>query len=162
MISSDKDSIGAALGRVPSGLFIVTIRKDEQVQAFLASWVQQASFEPPVLSVACKDGRPAAELLAAGGDFAINVIGKGEHDLMKHFGKGFEPGVNPYEGIEVQKGETGVEVLPQALSVIECRSTGERAKAGDHHLYLGEAVGGWLREGSGDPAVHIRKSGFSY
>lgn len=161
MSGEQNEQIGLALGRVPSGLFIVTVRKGEDVNAFLASWVQQTCFEPPMLGVVIKKGRPAAALLDAGGAFAVNVIANGENDLVKHFARGFGPDENPYDGVDVERGETGVEVLPAALSSLECKKVGV-AESGDHLVYLGEILAGRLREGGGDPAVHIRKSGFHY
>ena len=47
-----KRTIGRALGRVPSGVFIVTARHGARQVAMMASWVQQVAFEPPAISVA--------------------------------------------------------------------------------------------------------------
>ena len=55
---SSREGISRALGRVPSGLFIVTAGTGESATGFLASWVQQSSFEPPMVSVGIKKERP--------------------------------------------------------------------------------------------------------
>ena len=47
----------AALGRVPSGLFILTARHGHRETGMLASWVQQCSFDPPQLSLCLRRGR---------------------------------------------------------------------------------------------------------
>ncbi len=81
-------AIGPALGRVPSGLFVVTYLAGEIEQAMLASWVQQCSFEPPMLSVAVKQGRGISDWLTEGANFVVNVLAEGQTDLISHFGKG--------------------------------------------------------------------------
>lgn len=163
-MSDPKENAGLAraLGRVPSGLFIVTVREGDRTNAFLASWVQQASFDPPTVTVAIKRDRPAAELLQAGGRFAVNVIPKDDvGGLMKHFGKGFGPDEDPYDGIPTEAGSTGVELLPSALGAIECEVRGS-VEAGDHIVFVGEVVDGRSYSDDGESAVHLRKSGFHY
>ncbi len=158
----ENEGLAQTLGRLPSGLYIVTVRKGDQVSAFLASWVQQSSFDPPTMTVAVKDGRPAADLLNGGGSFAVNVIPKDDPGgLMRHFGKGFKPDEDPYDGIETTPGSTGVELLPSGLGALECRATGSVA-AGDHHVFVGEVVDGRSFDDAAGPAVHVRKSGFHY
>ena len=156
------EGLARALGRVPSGLYIVTVRKGDQASAFLASWVQQSSFDPPTVTVAVKDGRPAAELLSTGAAFAVNVIPKGDPGgLMKHFGKGFGPDEDPYDGLETMLGSTGVELLPSAIGSLECSVRGQ-VSAGDHCVFVGEVVDGRSFDGEAEPAVPVRKSGFHY
>jgi flavin reductase (DIM6/NTAB) family NADH-FMN oxidoreductase RutF len=158
----ENPGLARALGRVPSGLFIVTVRAGDRTNAFLASWVQQASFDPPTVSIAIKDGRPASELLHDGAACAVNVIPKDDGGgLMKHFGKGFGPDEDPFDGMETVLGTTGVELLPSALGALECKIRGSVA-AGDHHVFVGEVVDGRSFTDEGESAVHLRKSGFHY
>jgi 3-hydroxy-9,10-secoandrosta-1,3,5(10)-triene-9,17-dione monooxygenase reductase component len=157
----EQEILGRALGRIPSGLFIVTVRAGARATAFLGSWVQQASFDPPTLVVAVKAGRFAQELLDAGAAFAVNIVPAASGPLLKHFGKGFGPEQDPYAGIAHTKGSTGVEVLPDALATLECRTAG-RFLAGDHVLFLGQIVDAHMSAATGDPAVHLRKSGLHY
>jgi flavin reductase (DIM6/NTAB) family NADH-FMN oxidoreductase RutF len=161
MIATDKDSIGKALGRVASGLYIITVRLGERQTAFLGSWVQQASFNPPMVSVAVGVGRPAQELFEDGATFAVNVIPHGDTSLMKHFGKGFGPDQDPYVGVETLRGVTGVELLPQALANLECKIVASQA-AGDHVVYFGEVIAGRIDRDGGTPRTHVRPSGFHY
>ena len=46
-----------AVGHISSGLFIVaTKNKDDLIDGYLASWVQQVSFSPLLISLAIKPG----------------------------------------------------------------------------------------------------------
>ncbi len=87
-----KDSIAPILGRVPSGVFILVAGDGgDQRTGLLASWIQQASFEPPQVTIAVNKSRYLNEWLSNGCSVTINQVAKGEGVLFKHFGKGFEP-----------------------------------------------------------------------
>jgi flavin reductase (DIM6/NTAB) family NADH-FMN oxidoreductase RutF len=153
-------SLGAALGRVPSGMFILTARRDGIETGMLTSWIQQCSFEPPHVSVAVKRGRPLLGWLTEGSAFTLNVLDQTQTDMVAHFGRGFELGQPAFEGLEVERPEGAAVVLAEALAYLECRVTG-RCAAGDHELVLAQVTGGRLL-GEGQPMVHIRKSGLHY
>src|SRR5262245_54074056 len=140
---AEDQALAAALGRVPSGLFVLTVRQGDQETGMLASWVQQCSFDPPQVSVAVQRGRYVYGLLADGAAFAVNVLAAGQTDLLKHFGKGFGPGEPAFTGLAVDRTPTGVAVLTAALAHLDCRVAG-RFAAGDHDLVIGEVVGGRL------------------
>jgi flavin reductase (DIM6/NTAB) family NADH-FMN oxidoreductase RutF len=160
-MARDNESIGKAIGRIPSGLFIVTVRSPEgEETAFLASWVQQVAFEPPLISVAIKKGRPAEALLGDGGSFAVNVVGQDNKALIGRYAKGLPPGNAPFADEAVQRGTTGAAILPQAAAYLDCRLH-TRSELGDHVLCIGEVVAGDVLTGD-EPMVHLRRSGFDY
>src|SRR3954462_11712496 len=98
---ADEKALAAALGRIPSGLFVVTARQNDQETGMLASWVQQCSFDPPQVSVAVQRDRFVHDLLDDGAAFAVNVLAAGQTDLLKHFGKGFGPDEPAFVGLEL-------------------------------------------------------------
>jgi flavin reductase (DIM6/NTAB) family NADH-FMN oxidoreductase RutF len=157
---ADTNALAAALGRVPSGLFVVTARRGEQETGMLASWVQQCSFDPPQLSLAVQPGRFLHALLADGAAFVVNVLAAGQTDLLKHFGKGYGPDEPAFAGLEVERTPEGVAVLRAALAHLDCRVAG-RTPAGDHELLIGHIVAGRLHA-DGAPATHVRKNGMRY
>lgn len=150
----------AALGRLPSGVYILTIGRGDDATGMLVSWVQQAGFEPPMLSLAVKKGRPLSERLEAGEPFAINVVAEGQTKFLKHFGKGFEPGEPAFEGVELATTAVGVPALAEAIAVLECR-VATAADASDHRVLVAHITGGSLRSPDA-PMVHIRKRGDHY
>src|SRR5215831_15239426 len=82
----------AALGRIPSGMFIVTVRHGNDETGMLASWVQQCSFDPPQVSIAVRHGRWLAGWLTEGAALVINILDDTQTDMIVHFGRGFAPG----------------------------------------------------------------------
>lgn len=156
-----RDEIGRVLGRTPSGVFILTaIDGAGRETAMLASWVQQASFEPPMVTVAVKQGRYVEAWLASGSPFVLNVVGHDDKSLIKHFGRGFEPGAPAFEGLETETSPQHVPILKAAIGHLECKPTGQVA-SGDHTIFLAEVIGGNLHV-EDKPMVHVRKSGRNY
>jgi flavin reductase (DIM6/NTAB) family NADH-FMN oxidoreductase RutF len=126
----------------------------------LASWVQQCSFDPPHVSVAIRPERPIHRLLTEGSSFTLNVLDDGQTDMIAHFGRGFEPGAQAFNGIEVERPEGADPILTEALAYLRCVVT-SKCSAGDHDLIVGRVVQARILN-EGHPMVHIRKSGFHY
>lgn len=155
-----KKEVGKALGRIPSGLFVVTAKHKDVEDAVLASWVNQCSFDPPALTVALGMTRQARLLVEASQTFIVNVLGKNSNDLMKHFFKAPVPGVSVFDGLKVSKGFHNIKILSDAVAYVECELR-EQTVFGDHVVYVGEIVGGKLLKG-GESYFHVRDNGFNY
>lgn len=109
--------------------------------AMVASWVTQASFSPPGLTVSvAKDRsgtfhmrqiflrhlavsnmvslsvfrRAAESFLQIGGGFVINIMKDDEEGskMIKHFLKRFNPGQDRFEGIQVDYAQNGCPIIP--------------------------------------------------
>lgn len=150
----------AAVGRIPSGLFILTACHGKAATGMLASWVQQCSFEPLQISVAVHRDRKISTWLHDGAPFVVNILDTGQTDLLIHFGRGFALEEDAFRGVEIERPDGGPPVLQEALAYVACEAAG-RFPAGDHDLLIGRVVGGKLL-GDGQPMVHIRKSGLHY
>jgi flavin reductase (DIM6/NTAB) family NADH-FMN oxidoreductase RutF len=153
-------ALAGALGRIPSGLFILTFRRGKQETAMLASWVQQCSFEPPQVVIALNKKRFVLDWLYAGLPIGVNILGEGQKDLIGHFGKGFELGQPTFEGIEVERRSDSVPFLTAAHAILDCRLAAMH-DADDHVLIVARVVAGKMQH-DGRPGVHIRRSGLHY
>lgn len=150
----------AALGRVPSGLFILTVRHGDEETGMLASWVQQCSFDPPQIVAAFAKERWVLKWLRPHAAFAVNVLAEGQKHLMGHFGKGFAPEEAAFMGLEVIRDGHAAPVLAEAHAWLDCRVV-EKHEAGDHVLVIGRVMNGAVRSES-RPATHVRKTGKHY
>lgn len=160
MPNERQEQVGRALGRIPSGCAILTARHDGRRTGMLASWVQQAGFEPPMVSVAVNRQRPIARLIEASGGFVLNLLGENPTAMFKHFARGFSLDEDAFEGINAREVTGGIEI-PDRVARLSAVVRG-KTEAGDHDLYVGEVVEAEVGEPSGRPYVHIRKTGFSY
>lgn len=164
MDTANQDEIGRVLGRIPSGVFILTaIDGTGQETGMLCSWVQQASFSPPQITIAVRRERYLNSWLSVTNRAAVSLVAEGEKKLLGHFGKGFEADAPAFEGIGIEHGVTGVPVLSQAMGYLEGHIVGQ-LPAGDHVIYLLEIMAAGSSETLQDqkPMVHVRKNGFNY
>ncbi|MBI1830276.1 MAG: flavin reductase family protein [Planctomycetes bacterium] len=153
-------NLSAALGRIPSGVFVLTVARDAVETGMLASWVQQCAFKPPMISFAVQKGRAVAELLSNNAVFTLNILEAAQTDMIAHFGKGFALTENAFQDIDIQRVAPYGPILQEAHAYLHAAVVGRYA-AGDHDLFLAEvAAGGQLDDSQ--PMVHIRKNGFHY
>lgn len=164
MDQQTKDQIAPVLGRVPSGVFILVAGDGNgKTTGLLASWVQQASFEPPQVTVAVNKTRYLNGWLSNGSAVTLNQLPEGDAVLFKHFGKGFEPDADAFDGVDVTEGENGLPLLKAAMSSLEGQVVGD-LDAGDHVIYLIELATAAVHRSTDDfaPFIHVRKNGFHY
>lgn len=155
----DVETIGAALGRIPSGCSILTASHEGRSTGVLVSWVQQATFQPPSVTVCLKQGRPVARLLDATERFLLNVIGDEPTLLFRHFGKGYSLDEDAFAGLGVRETRFGP-LIESCIAHLGCIVV-QRVPIGDHDLYVGEVVAAGIVEGA-VPYTHLRKSGLTY
>jgi len=156
-----KQQIGKPLGKIPSGVFILTANHDGQASAMLASWVQQAAFDPPAISVAIAKDRPIGRLVRASSLFAISVIAEHDKALMKRYARGVKEGEDPFAGMQTRTTPAGMTVLADALAWLEARVIHTCDFGGDHELIIGQVTAGVMMH-EGHSFVHQRGNGFHY
>ena len=161
-IDSDVDRTAKAVGRLVGSMSIVTTKRQEVSGAMLASWVSQATFNPPGLTVAVAKDRAIESLLFKGDNFVLNVLAEGKHiPLMKHFLKPFAPGEDRFEGVSTEEADNGSPILSDALAYVECKVV-NRMECGDHWLIYAVAEQGKVLDTDNVTAIHHRKSGTHY
>jgi flavin reductase (DIM6/NTAB) family NADH-FMN oxidoreductase RutF len=160
MLHSD---VATAVGHIPSGLFIVSVMDPEtkKIDGYLASWVQQVSFNPLLISLAIKPGRPAYDLIKSGKVFSVNVVGEHDKTYLRHFWKGYDPNSNPFNELNHTIAPNGGVVLLQAKSTMECKLV-DSLKPGDHEVVIAKVISSAVMEEGTRPMVHVRKTGTDY
>ena len=164
------EAIGAALGRIPSGLFVVTWR-DRDVdaaatdRAMLASWIMQGGFVPPLITIAVAASRDLLAAIDQCTPFVVNVLGESQRSLLARFGKPAAPGEDPFAGLAVDRSPAGAAVIPEATAWLECQAVtqagGSGGQMGDHVIILARV----MAAGTGPeqpPLVHTRRNGLRY
>ncbi|MEB3333519.1 MAG: diflavin flavoprotein [Cyanobacteriota bacterium] len=156
-----------ALGRLSGGLYVVTARQGQgdtaRAGAMVASWVSQASFEPPGLTVAVAKDRAIEALLQVDDRFVLNILREDNHQpLLRHFLKRFPPGADRFAGVSTLEGvAAGGPVLGDALAYLGCR-VAQRMETPDHWILYAQVEEGNVADASAQTAVHHRKVGNHY
>ncbi len=159
---SKTDRVEQAVGRLVGSLTIVTSQQGDLSSAMLASWVSQATFNPPGLTIAVAKERAIESLMHKGNKFVLNILEQGKHiPAMKQFLKPFAPGENRFAGINTETATNGSPILTDSLAYLEC-SIENRMECGDHWLLYATVETGKVLNPTGVTAIHHRKSGTHY
>ena len=158
-------AVGKALGRIPQGMFILTACFEHRRRGVLVSWVQQASFDPPMVAVGLRKGRDIVPIIHEAHTFALSQIHPDDKLTLKKFTEIPRPGHlrddDPLAGIELIRRATGAPIIRKALSFLDCELVRHIDIDGDHDLYVG-----LIRDGGaphdGVVTVHLREDGFRY
>ncbi|MEX1316512.1 MAG: diflavin flavoprotein [Synechococcaceae cyanobacterium] len=156
-----------ALGRLSGGLYVVTARQGEGEEvrsgAMVASWVSQASFDPPGITVAVAKDRAIETLMQVGDRFVLNILREDNHqELLRHFLRRFPPGADRFAGVSTLEGAAaGGPVLGDALAFLGCR-VAQRLECPDHWIIYAVVEQGSVADTQAHTAVHHRKVGNHY
>ncbi len=159
--SLDTD-LDKAIGRISGGLYIITTKKGDRSGAMVASWVTQASFDPPGFTVAVAKDRAIESLMQVGDQFVLNILEEGNYQtLMKHFLKRFGPGEDRFAGVDTRTANNGSPILADAHAYLECEVV-SRMECADHWIVYNKVADGRVSKPDSLTAVHHRKVGNYY
>ncbi|MCU0518203.1 MAG: diflavin flavoprotein [Oscillatoria sp. Prado101] len=158
--ASQADRTAQAVGRIVGSLCVVSAKRGDVSSGMLASWVSQATFNPPGLTVAVAKDRAMESLTHSGDKFVLNILAEGKQ-LRKHFMKNFAPGEDRFAGVETKEAQNGCPILSDALAYLEC-TVENRMDCGDHWVVYAVVENGHLLQDAGVTAVHYRKTGSHY
>ncbi len=142
----------AALGFVPSGLFVLTAQHEDRRAGMLVHWVQQVCVEPAMVSVAVAKGKSIMPLISESRKFALCQLGEEDRLMKRKFAQDSEPGDDPFLGFELRPSVLGnVPIMTGSLAYFECELSCHMDVEGDHDLFVGRihAAG----SGEGTPRV---------
>ncbi|MBD2179146.1 flavin reductase [Pseudanabaena sp. FACHB-1998] len=152
-------TVEQAVGRIVGSLCVLTVKRGEISTAMLASWVSQATFNPPGLTIAVAKDRAIETYMFEGDRFVLNILEQGKQ-LRRHFMKKFAPGEDRFADVNVEDTEGGL-ILPEGLAYLECR-VAQRMECGDHWLVYAIVENGKLLQSNGLTAIHHRKTASNY
>ena len=155
-------NLDRALGRLSGGLYVVTASEgsDETLRqsAMVASWVSQASFSPPGITVAVAKDRAIESFMQVNKTFVINILREDNFQKMfRHFLKRFAPGADRFADVDIVKDlAKGGPVLSEALAFLDCKVV-SRLETPDHWIIYGIVENGSVSDLTCKTAVHHRK-----
>ncbi len=134
------------LRKLPHPLNICGVREGEELNGFTLSWMTQASFKPPLVTIGVRQDSRSHAMIKASQVFTVSFLAAGQQNIAERF---FQPQrrVGDKLGeIDFYVGEaTGCPILSEALGYIECQVKGS-LEQGDHSVFLGEVVAAGLHQ----------------
>lgn len=123
----------------------------------LASWVMQAGFNPPAVTIGMQRDREILKTIGERQKLVINVLSDSNSNLMGRFAK-FRP--DPFGGLDIRENGHGV-ILLDAVAFLSCELRAQW-EGGDHIILYGEVIDGEILNPDLQPWCHLRKNGFVY
>lgn len=148
------------LRKIPHGLFVCGVKDGEELNGFTASWVMQASFEPPLLVNCVRADSGSQAMIQNSGVFALSFLEAGQKEVAAQFFKPKRRVGDKFEDIESDLAPaTGCPVLKDCLGYVECQVLG-RVEKGDHIVYVAEVIGAEAYR-EGEPLL-LESTGWQY
>lgn len=131
-----------ALAQIPSSLYVMTASRGRASGAVLASWVQQVSYEPPLISVAIPRGRGIAPLIRDSRSFALCQVHPDDRLLPRRLRLTDDRDWTALDTIPFETLSTGSPCIKRAMAVLDCEVVRHLDVEADHELYIGQVVAG--------------------
>ena len=113
--------------------------KDDRILAAIVNWVTHASFKQPLVAVGVKTDSQIHDIFKTAGDFALNVLGKGQQGAAYAFFKPAERDGQKISYKPFRAGSTGAPVLENTPAFVVCRLV-TTVEEGDHSIFVGKVV----------------------
>jgi flavin reductase (DIM6/NTAB) family NADH-FMN oxidoreductase RutF len=159
-----QDQIKDALKMMPYGFYGITSKAEGDVNAMVANWVMQVSFEPRQLALGIQKTCYTHSLIEKSGVFAVNLFRKEDGEAIKPFTKGRAKNPDKMKEAKFEPApQTGCPVLEPSAAYLECRVVRIVDTGGDHDLIVGEVVGGSVaKPGEASESLTLPHLGWSY
>jgi len=149
------------LQRFTYGLYALTVKHEGDEHGITATWVSQASFDPPMLVAAVKSTSRTIELIRDAHHFAINVLHEGQREVAEKLGRAAGGPAHKLKGVKTKPAPlSGAPVLADALGWLECRVVAT-LPSGDHTLVLGEVIEAGVEHDGAGPLT-MAQAGLTY
>lgn len=145
-----------ALRMIPYGIYVMTAKgTDGGLTAATVNWVTQTAFTPPLLAIGVKADSGTYAAVKESGQFALNMLGKGQQGVAFAFFKPAEVEDGKISGEPFRSGDNGAPIIASAIAAVECKVV-QIVEVGDHHVVIGEVTQSHLHkhpEGRPDTAI---------
>ena len=140
------------------GVYILSSVNEGEYCVSTITWVSQASFEPPMISVCIKRNSASYEIVKNRGEFILHLLGDNQKELASTF---FKPTIFENEKLNGQEFSlaNNLPLLKDIPAYIQCKVV-EILENGDHPLFLAEVVDAKINNDSNP--LELRKTGWTY
>ena len=137
------------LKKLEYGVYVVTMGKGAEGNAFTASWVTQVSSDPPLIAVAVHNKHQSSRLIKDNKAFVVNMIGEGQEAVVKAYYGPAESGYEKLVGTSVKDSPaTGTPLIPGAIGYLDCLVV-DSVTTGNHTLFVGKVKAASLDDSIG-------------
>lgn len=151
-MSVDDAQFKLAMSQFASGVTVVTTEHDGRPFGMTVASFASLSLHPPLVLVCIEKTVKSHDAIAVSRRFAVNILGADQIEVSNRFAQRSE---DKFAGVSIERGTTGVPIIPGSLCSIEC-SVREQLAGGDHSIFVGEVLATQVREGA--PLLYFRSA----
>ena len=81
------ETIAKAFKYISQGVYVISVKNEDQTNAFTAAWVMPVSFDPPLICFSINPNNHSYSILKDNPVCCISVLEKSQLDAAQHFGR---------------------------------------------------------------------------
>ena len=161
-MSENKSS--EALKLIPYGLYALTSREGDDMNAMVLNWFSQVSFEPQHVVIGLQNSSYSMKLVSSSGKFVINIFHQDDGEEIKRFTKSREKNPEKFKTAKFTEGPvTAVPVLDGAAAYLECEVVEIFDTGAGHSALIAKVVGGDVsKDFTAAETLSLPQLGWSY
>ncbi len=140
------------MGHFPTGVSVITTVHEGKRHGMTANSITSVSLDPVMILACLMRGARTALAIQEAGRFAVNILAEDQEEMSRRFAK---PGVDHFEGLEIEGGPGGLPLLPGCVAYLVC-AVHDVVQAGDHDIVLGRVEDADANENGAAPLVFFR------
>lgn len=148
-----KNAIADLCHQLSLGVYIIGASHKDRHDAFTASSVMLASFQPLLLAVSINPDHASYPLIRSSRTFSVSVLRRDQTNLARHFGAQSGHDLDKLRNVAWRSGTTGAPILDDAMAWFECELSAVMP-AGDHRIVLGKVVDGEVADAEGNSLLY--------
>ncbi len=133
------------LRKIPNGLFIITVKEENNATGTVISFVTQISIDPPYIALAIRKGSSFYEVAEKSNYLAIHLPNKDQQSLVSSFFKTKDQAHDSINGYSFKWSELENPILDDIPMILEVTII-EIVDKGDHPIFICEVVNTILRQ----------------
>jgi flavin reductase (DIM6/NTAB) family NADH-FMN oxidoreductase RutF len=167
----DPSLFKAALGRLASGVTVVTVRGADGIDhGMTASAFTSLSLDPPLVLVCVEADNSTYEIIESSDSFAVNILARSQEEISNRFAGGivgadgrwtpWPMDRDRFEDLDFSRGEhSGAALLEGSLASLDCTLEAV-LPGGDHGIFVGRVQGATLCEGAAQGPLLYSSGGY--
>ena len=155
----DPEQKRKSLRHITYGVYVLTVKFNDNYAAATVTWVSQSSLDPPQIMLGLKRSSKTAELVKKTNKFVLNILGESQKQIASAFLKHAKVEGSTINGYSFDLGETGAPVLKDVPCYIEC-TIDKLVEGSDHDVVIATVINAGVQTDE-DP-LNLRSTGWSY
>ena len=154
-LEPSSDVYRLAVGRLATGVTIVTSRHGDLDHAMTANALASVSLEPLLALVCVEREARFHDAIVESGVWGVSILPSTARATADWLATRGRPLHGQLDRIPTHRGTTGVALLDESLSTLECETT-ESYAGGDHTIVVGRVLAVEISDRPGDALVYYR------